>query len=79
MSNKVNTLVGSGYFSMRDVYGDSVGVSTVEETAPEPSEQQALANEENPAPNPKANSVGIITWLGIIVLFIVLMQIGGAK
>lgn len=77
MPNKVNPLTAGGYFSMRDVYGDRFGVSTLEETVPEPQDQEALANEENPAPNPKARSVGILTWMGIILLFIVLMQIGG--
>lgn len=77
MPNKVNPLTAGGYFSMRDVYGDRFGVSTLEETVPETQDQEALANEENPAPNPKARSVGILTWMGIILLFIVLMQIGG--
>lgn len=77
MPNKVNPLTAGGYFSMRDVYGDRFGVSTLEETVPEPQDQEALANEENPAPNPKARSIGILTWMGIILLFIVLMQIGG--
>jgi len=73
-----NPLVAGGYYSMRDVYGNKFGVSTLEQTAVEPEEHAALANTDETAPSPKTeNHVGILTWLGIIVLFVILFQWGG--
>lgn len=66
-------------FRLRDLYGDKFGgmVSTHEETVPEVTDQAALANIDEVAPNPKVrNHTGILTWMGILVLFIVLMQFG---
>jgi hypothetical protein len=76
---KVNSLVGNGYFSKRDIYGDRSGISTLEESAPEQQEQEALANEESGTANPKVNSKGILLGLGIILGLMVLLQIGGLK
>lgn len=77
---RVNPIVNGAYFSMRDIYGNSFGISTHEQTAPEPEEQSALANQETVAPNPKnQNHMGILTWLGIIIVFVILFQFGGGK
>lgn len=64
-------------YSMRDIYGGAFTPSTRDNTAPEAEEQQALANETTTAPKIVQNKTGIWTWLGIIVLFIVLYHIGG--
>lgn len=64
-------------YSMRDIYGGAFVPSTRDITAPEPEEQIALANQENPAPKLVPNKVGIWTWLGIAVLFIVLYHFSG--
>lgn len=64
-------------FNKSDLYGFQYGVTTAQETAPEPAEQQALANEETAAINP--NTKGMMTWLGVIVLAVVLLSFGGGK
>lgn len=66
-------------FNYRDLYGDRYGVTTLEETAPETTEQEALANQDAAATSAKVNSKGILTWLGVIVLAVVVLSMGGGK
>ena len=64
-------------FNKSDLYGFQYGVTTAQETAPEPAEHQVLANEETAAIN--HNTKGMMTWLGVIVLAVVLLSFGGGK
>jgi hypothetical protein len=65
-------------YTLRDLYGAAMSPSTLDLTIPEPEEQEALANTEGTAPVVQ-NKGSIMTWLGIIVLFVVLYHIGGKK
>ena len=69
-------MAGSTYFNFRDLYGDRAGTSTNENTAPEPTEQDAIANVEQTAPSPRANHGNMLMWIGVLVVFIVLFHFG---
>ena len=72
---KINPLVASGYFSTRDLYPNVSNTSTREETAPEQSEQDALANSDSGSVNAKKNSTSIWLWIGIIVAVIIFLNL----
>lgn len=59
-------------YSIKDVYPDLAGISTVEQTIPERAEQasyeQLDSDEVAPAPAPKAGNI----WMSLIVLLILL-------
>jgi len=69
------------YFKLRSIYPNLEGVSSLDRTIPDPDEQQSVANvkagSSDPIPVAKADKNSIFFWIGLIVLFVVLMAKGG--
>ena len=67
-------------FNMRDIYGNTFGVSTQEQAAPEATAQEKIVvGDETAAAKPATNHNSILVWMGLLLVFIVLFQMGGGK